>query len=340
MAAHCIRPAVIVPTYNAAHLLTALLVSLQRQTVEPEVVVVDNGSTDETVTLLAEKFPEASVVSLPRNLGFARAINRGVAASSADTLVFLNNDVVCEPTFVERLTLALEPRNGIVMAAGVLLQAAAPDRIDSAGIMFDRTLLAYDYLHGEHSSVLRGVPDPLGPCGGASAFERQAFEAVGGFDENFFAYLEDVDLAVRLVSSGGRCRLAPEARAVHYHSATLGSGSARKNELMGWSRGYTIGKYRLHRQPRLFVRAAFAEFVVASGQLLVDRTAVGFKARLRGFRAGLAAPKHVFPPLPEAAERISLPSALRQRLARRRPPRRKSARSDEDPAAERASHEG
>jgi len=309
------RPAVIVPSYNGAELLTRLLLSLARQTVEHEVVVVDNGSTDGTREVVEERFPETRLVALSGNVGFGRALNRGVRASTASTIVFLNNDVVCQPEFLERICLGLEPSSDVVMAGGVLVQAEHPNLIDSAGIEFDRTLLAYDYLRGDPVAVLdAGVPDPLGPCAGAAALDRAAFEAVGGFDERFFAYLEDVDLVVRMIAAGGSCRLVPGARALHRHSATLGSGSRRKNELMGWGRGYTLAKYRLHRRPRLFARALAAELVIASGQLLIDRTAVGFGARGRGFLAGLRVPPHPLPDVPTPTKAISLTGALRRRF--------------------------
>lgn len=311
-------PAVIVPTYNGAGHLEGLLRSLRTQTVEHRVVVVDNGSADRTRALLAETFPEALLIALDENVGFGTAVNRGVGACDAEIIVVVNNDVVCEPQFVERLVDALAPGDA-VMAAGVLLDASDPERIDTAGVMFDRTLFGIDYLHGEHIRVVdTGVPDPLGPTGAAAAFDRAAFDAVGGFDEHFFAYLEDVDLVARLLNRGGRCRLAREARALHCHSSTLGSGSRRKNELMGWSRGYTIGKYRLHRRPALAARALVEETVIVAGQAVIDRTLAGAPARLAGLRVGLAVPGHPLPPLPEGARTISIGQALRFRLRRRR----------------------
>lgn len=313
------RPAVIIPSYNGAQKLTEALASLRQQTVEHTVVVVDNGSTDSTPSVLQESFPEVRVVRLSSNVGFARAVNRGVSECDEATIVFLNNDVLCEPPFVERLCAALEPGDGIVMAAGVLLSWTQPGRIDSAGVMFDRTLLAFDHLHGEPIEILEhGPPNPLGPTGGAAALDRSAFEAVGGFDEQFFAYLEDVDLVARILASGGRCRLEPKARALHRHSSTLGPGSRRKHELMGWSRGYIIGKYRLHRRPRLLARALLAELVITSGQVALDRTAIGFRARAAGLRSGLAAPDAKLPPLPPSALRVTVADALRRRLRRRR----------------------
>jgi GT2 family glycosyltransferase len=312
-------PAVVVPSYEGAHLLARLLPSLATQSLRPTVVVVDNGSTDGTAELLAEHFAEVHRIALPENAGFARAVNRGVAATDASTVLVVNNDVVCEPEFVERLCEALDPSNGFVMAAGVLLHAVDPGVIDTAGVMFDRTLFAVDHLHGLPVAALAAAPDPLGPTGGAAAYDRAAFDAVRGFDERFFAYLEDVDLTARLLARGGRCRLARDARAHHRHSATLGSGSARKNALMGWSRGYTLGKYRLHRRPGLFARAVLGESVIATGQAVVDRTFSGWPARVAGFRDGLRAPAEPLPPLPASAARLTLADGLRYRLSRRAP---------------------
>ncbi len=99
--------------------------------------------------------------------------------------------------------------------------------IDSAGMELDRTLLVFDYLNGEPLTVLdRPVDDPVGPSGAAAAFDRETFVSAGGFDENLFAYWEDVDLVLRLHRLGARCALAADAIGDHEHSATLGSGSA------------------------------------------------------------------------------------------------------------------
>lgn len=309
------QTAVIIPTCSSAAGLTHALESLRREPVEHETIVVDNGSRDGTPEWLAQQFPWVRVVRMAENVGFGRAVNAGVEASDAETLVFLNDDVECETGFVARLCAALDPPAGIVMSAGVLLDWDASHRIDSAGVMFDRTLFAFDYLHGQPVDVLaEDFDDPLGPTGGAAAVDRRAFDAVGGFDEQFFGYLEDVDLAARLIARGGRCRLAPSARARHRGSATLGVGSPRKNQLMGWSRGYTVAKYRIHRQPVSLARALVAESVVAIGQLAIDRTPVSLTARVAGFRAGLEASPEVAPTLPASASRLSLRTVLSRRF--------------------------
>ena len=95
------------------------------------------------------------------------------------------------------------------MTSGVLRDWRHPDLIDSAGMELDRTLLVYDYLNGEPLSALADAADPIGPSPKAAAFDRDAFLAVGGFDERLFAYWEDVDLALKMLEAGGGCRLAP-----------------------------------------------------------------------------------------------------------------------------------
>ena len=120
------------------------------------------------------------------------------------------------------------------MAAPVLVRLGNEGRIDTAGIVVDRSLHGFNHLYGEPVGILAvDPPDPLAPCGGAAAFDRAAFRELGGFDPAFFAYLEDVDLGIRCVARGWRCRLAPTAIAIHAHSGTLGEGSPAKNRLTG-----------------------------------------------------------------------------------------------------------
>ena len=141
--------------------------------------------------------------------------------------MLLNDDCVCDPGYVEAIVAPLDPAAGVTMAAGVMREARDPARIDTAGMQLDRTLLVFDYLNGEPVACLdRGVPDPIGPSGAAAAFDREAFLSAGGFDENLFAYWEDVDLVLRMRLEGARCALARDATGVHHHSATLGLGLA------------------------------------------------------------------------------------------------------------------
>ncbi|HSC21221.1 MAG TPA: glycosyltransferase family 2 protein [Solirubrobacterales bacterium] len=305
------RPTVYIPNFNGAARLGAVLRALDEQTAGCEVVLVDNGSSDDSVAVARRELPEVRVVELGENLGFGPAINRAVAQAPGDPLILLNNDAVPEPRFVEALLEGLG--DGVNSVAGVLLQERAPELIDSAGVVADATLMGFDYLHGEPAAAAATAPPPLGPTGGAALYRRGAFEAVGGFDERIFLYYEDLDLALRLAARGGRCRLAPEARALHAYSASLGAASARKYAWTGWSRGYMLRRYGVMRNPRLALRALACAGALCAGQLLKDRTAAGLKGRLRGWRdaAGLEQRHADGAPLLDLSAREAL--ALRRR---------------------------
>jgi N-acetylglucosaminyl-diphospho-decaprenol L-rhamnosyltransferase len=294
-------------------MLLETLRTLAVQTVSAQAVVIDNGSSDGSVDQIRREFSDALVLGLDSNIGFGPALNAGVAEHPAEILVFSNNDVLFEPRFVEALLEELGHSESVV--AGVLLQDADPGLIDSAGVVVDSTLFAFDYLHDLPVSAAGTAAAPLGPTGGAALVPLSTFNSVGGFDERIFAYLEDVDLALRLRANGVTCRLAAEARAVHRHSATLGSGSAAKNRLMGWSRGYQLRRYGILRRPGLGLRALTTETVVCAGQLLVDHNAVGIGSRLRGWHAARNLERLTIPP--GAALEIRFGDALRRRAARR-----------------------
>ncbi len=273
--------------------LERLLDSLAAQTIAHETIVIDNASPGGAVTATAGRYDFADVVALDRNAGFSEPMNIGARRASTETLVLLNDDCVCDPDFIERLIAPLDPASGVVMTAGVLRDWRFPELIDSAGMELDRTLLVYDYLNGEPMSVLSAGPaDPIGPSPKAAAYDRDAFLGVGGFDERLFAYWEDVDLALKLLEAGGRCRLAPDALGVHEHSATLGSGSSAKNYLTGFGRGYVLRKWGV-ATPRRIPSIVARDLVVIAGQAVVDRTVSGIGGRVRGWRA--ATPSHRFP---------------------------------------------
>ena len=179
----------------------------------------------------------------------------------------------------------------------------------------DRTLLVFDYLNGEPLSRLAiGVADPIGPSAAAAAFDRATFLSVGGFDERLFAYWEDVDLVIRLRRLGLRCALAPDALGDHEHSATLGSGSTRKNYLMGYGRGYVLRKWQVLNARRLgpvLVR----EGVLCAGQAILDRNVAGVRGRVRGYRGAVELERY---PSGDRPRRGAGAAATLRRRARRR----------------------
>jgi N-acetylglucosaminyl-diphospho-decaprenol L-rhamnosyltransferase len=253
------------------------------------VVVVDNGSTDGSPAGVRADFPEVTLLELGENLGFGTALNRAVAAHPADAILLLNSDVECEPGFCAALLGALD--EGLDMVAGVLVQEQAPGLIDSAGVVADRTLMGFDHLHGEPVAAAAGAPEPLGPTGGAALYRRAAWDAVGGFDERIFLYYEDLDLALRIAARGGRCGLAPDARALHAYSPGLGAAGGAKYARTGWSRGYMLRRYGVLRDPRLAARALACEGAITAGQILRDHTAQGLTGRLRGYRDAAGLPR-------------------------------------------------
>jgi len=308
-------PTVYIPTLAGGERLAACLAALETQTAPAEVVVADNGPGQGCSELLSSRFPKVTRIAFGgRNLGFGTALNRAVAAHGDGPLVFLNDDAVAEPDFIERL-LAVRDGDDCAMVAAVLLKSADPGLIDSAGIVCDETLTAWDYLTGESVSVLEGAADPLGPTGGGALFDRDAFTAVGGFDERIFLYYEDLDLVLRMRSAGHRCRLAPDARAVHESSATLGRRAAAKYRQTGFSRGYLLRKYGIAKRPSLALKVALSDIPAGLAQIVLDRTAAGLKGRMEGWRAGRDASREAVPP---GLERASLTRQYAVRVRRRR----------------------
>ncbi len=282
------KTCVVIPTLDARDLLARTLESLAAQTVAADLaVVVDNASSDGTAAMVAERFPGVRLVRNARNLGFGRAVNRGVReAGAVDVIVLVNNDTVCAPSFLAEL-LAPFVDDAVGMVAGVLLQGEAPGLVDSAGIELDRTLRSWDVCWNRPLAELTREPDPVGPCGGAAAYRAGAFHAAGGFDESLFAYWEDVDLALRLRLAGWECRRAAGARALHAHGATLGAASPAQRRLEAFGRAYVLAKYGV-AQRGLRTRAAIAllDWPVLLVHLVVRRELGPIRWRVRGTAAG------------------------------------------------------
>jgi N-acetylglucosaminyl-diphospho-decaprenol L-rhamnosyltransferase len=308
-----LQPTIYIPTLRAGERLAKTLDALEHQDLRPEVVIADNSENGLGADLVKERFPWARALPFGENLGFGAALNRAVREEQGDPIVFLNDDVTAEPGFVSALAEALTPEVDAV--AAVLLKERDPERIDSAGVVADRTLLGFDYLSGEPLGSLDGATDPLGPTGGAALFRRSAFERVGGFDERIFLYYEDLDLALRMRLAGSRCRLAPAARGIHAYSETLGANSGRKYAMTGWSRGYMLRTYGFGRRPEALTRALCAEATICAGQVVADRTARGLYGRIAGWRAAKNVPRKTLPP--DGLLDIGLLEALSLRRRRR-----------------------
>ena len=306
---------VLIPHHTGRERLRRTLESLRRQTVGADACVIDNGSADGSPEMIAHDYPEVRLLELGANRGFGAALNAGARSSGAATLILLNNDAEADERFVEGLVAAVAEHG---VAAGCL---RLPDgTIDTAGVQADQSLVAYDHLHGELYPPARGSEAPLGPCGGAAAFDRETFLELGGFDEGFFAYLEDVDLAIRLRLSGIGCVPAPAAFAWHRHAGTLGAGSAGKNRLLGAGRGRLIWKYGPALPASARLRGLAIDGITYAGQIAVDRNAGAIRGRIAERRRHAGEPR---PGIPEGFEAVPLlqigtVASLRRRWARGR----------------------
>jgi len=304
---------VVIPTWNKRDLLERCLESLEGQTVEHRVIVVDNGSEDDTAELVRDRFPSARLVELERNYGFAGGVNRGVEQGDGRFVVLVNNDVECDPPFLEQLVAPFEDER-VGMVAGLLLRPGR-ETIDGYGLECDATLAAYPrFADAPYSATHVHDDGLLGPSGGAAAYRRDAYVAAGGLDEGTFAYMEDVDLALRLRDSGWIAAGAPGATGIHLGSATFGHRSRAQVEIAGASRAYMLRKYGV--LGRGLTTGAWA-LGVEAGVTLVDtitgRDLAAARGRLRGWKK--AAGRHARIPDGAVNSELGFREGLRRRLA-------------------------
>ncbi len=203
--------AVVVPNWNGRRWLPGLIASLRAQTrAAEEIVVVDNGSTDDSLPWLASEAPEVRVLALGQNTGFAVAANRGIAATDAPFVALINTDVELAPDWLARTTARLiaEPRAASV--ATKMVSLVDPGRIDDAGDILRRDGVCEQRGRGRVDDGRWDEPgEVFSACAGAALYRRAPVVAAGGFDERYFAYLEDVDLGLRLQLGGWSCAYEP-----------------------------------------------------------------------------------------------------------------------------------
>jgi N-acetylglucosaminyl-diphospho-decaprenol L-rhamnosyltransferase len=286
---------VAVVAYNRYDLTESCLRHLAAQTREHRLIVCDNGSTDRAGERVAAEWPEATLLRMETNRGFAEACNATVAAGHGDYVVLLNNDVDCRPDFVERVVAPLEADPGIGSVAALCIRPDG-ERIDSIGLTMDATLSPFPRLQGRPVAEA-GAPSPVlvGPAGTAAAYRRSAWEEVGGLDERIFAYGEDFDLAVRLRAAGWGAVAAPDAAGIHLGSATHGHRTQRQRLNGGFGRAYLLRRYGILRG-RHALRAGFTEALVVAGDAVISRDLAALRGRWAGWRAARGLPRRPLPP--------------------------------------------
>lgn len=234
---------VIIPTWNRADLVHKVLINLQRQTAAPtEILVVDNGSTDETREVVQKS--QAGLIALPRNSGFAAAVNEGVRNAKSEWFFILNNDVELHEDWIACALDAAE-RWGAEFVTGKLLQAHAPGRIDGTWDLVSRAGCAWRCGWNAPDGPRWSAPRRIRITSLTSAmFRRSVFEKVGLLDTTYESYYEDIDFGIRCALAGVEGVYEPRARATHLGSATL-HGSDRVTYFVARNQVLLARKFQL-----------------------------------------------------------------------------------------------
>jgi len=217
--ASCSSVDVIIPNWNGVRCIGPCLESLAAQTYpNVRVVVVDNGSTDDSLRIVREQFPQVSVIEVGVNSGFSAAVNRGIRETTGDYVALLNNDAVAAPDWIATMAHALDADEELGSCASRMLVMNKPWLLNVTGLAYFPSLRSCSvpigwgaidsYEHHRRYLV-------LAPCGGAAMYRRSALREVGLFDDDYFLYFEDFDMGLRLQLGGYDCLYLPDA--VVYH---------------------------------------------------------------------------------------------------------------------------
>jgi GT2 family glycosyltransferase len=249
---------VIIPNWNGAVHLPTCLDSLRRQTYpRVEVIVADNNSHDESVSLMEREYPEVRVLVLKENLGYTGGVNAGIEAARGEILAILNNDTEVDSRWLEELWAALErhPEAGTVTSKILLFDErnvfnSAGDLYSIEGLPINRGVWEED--RGQYDEE----EEVFSPCGGACAIRRSVLDDLasrgqqGPFDDDFFSYCEDVDLGWRAQLAGYRCFYVPTAVIYHRLSATGGGKIASyytgRNTIYVLTKSYPASLFKRH----------------------------------------------------------------------------------------------
>lgn len=214
---------VVIPNYEGIEYLDACLKSLYAGTLVPEIIVVDNASEDGSDKLVEENYPSVKLVRFPRNRGFSAAVNAGIRLATTEYVILLNNDTTVAPDFTACLYEAMKKKKNAFSVGAKMLVMKKPDLIDDAGDLYCALGWAFARGKGKDKNRYNKEAEVFSACAGAAIYRKSVFDDIGYFDENHFAYLEDIDIGYRARISGFRNYYAPEA--VVYHAGSAVSGS-------------------------------------------------------------------------------------------------------------------
>jgi GT2 family glycosyltransferase len=284
---------IIIPNYNGVALLPTCLNALRRQTRQDfQVTIVDDGSTDQSLELLARTYPEVQLVVMERNRGLAAAVNAGIRNTHRPIVVLLNNDTEADSRWLEHLVGTLERFPEFAFAASKLKLFDQRDQLHSAGDFYQPNGVpgsrgVWQRDHGQFDAL----SEVFGPCAGAAAYRRSALDALAEhgnvLDEDLVMYCEDVDLNLRARLQGMRTVFVPQAVVYHKLSATGGGSLASyycgRNFMLVWAKNMPTSLARRH-----FGALCRSQLGFVLHSLWHSREPAA-RARLRGQFAGLRA---------------------------------------------------
>ena len=214
---------VVIPNYNGIKYIRDCMDSLRRQNYESfEVLVIDNASKDGSLEILMQEYPEARVIALEENTGFCYAVNLGIRESKTPYVILLNNDTIVKPDFVSALVKTIEEGKDIFSVSAQMLSMEDENLLDGAGDGYNILGWAYARGKGRPASQYDQKTEIFSACGGAAIYRKSVMEQIGYFDENHFAYLDDVDIGYRARIYGYRNLYEPAAKVILAVAGDLG----------------------------------------------------------------------------------------------------------------------
>lgn len=228
------KASIVLPNLNGAGWLKDCIESLYTQTVQDfELIVVDNGSTDESLQT-ARSYQNRSHYTLienSSNTGFSAAVNKGIQAAKAPYILLFNNDAFAKPDMLEQMLQTIETDEKIFAVQCLMLRHFEPEKADDAGDYMSIFGWAFKRGDGLPARRYQKPGRVFSACGGAALYRKQILDEIGLFDENFFAYLEDVDIGWRANSLGYKNIYCPTAQCTHICGATTsGTSGAKYND--------------------------------------------------------------------------------------------------------------
>lgn len=214
---------IIIPNYNGKNYIKICIDSLYNQTIEfYEIIIVDNASKDGSCDYIEKKYPNIKLIKLENNYGFSRAVNEGIKVSKGDYIVLLNNDTEVKEDWLESLLNCIGKDEKIFSCCSKMIRYDEKNKIDDAGDSY--TVLGWAHKYGDGASIDKYSKDRVvfSSCAGAAIYRKKIFDEIGYLDENFFAYLEDVDISYRANIYGYKNVYCSAAKVYHIGSGTSG----------------------------------------------------------------------------------------------------------------------